>query len=68
MDPVEDELASLSEAKRLRISRLEFNWRRALVEKLCPNDDDFVLCADGVFATGKLPEPADLSSYGTPVK
>lgn len=68
MDPVEDEMVSLSEAKRLGINRLEFNRRRAMVEKLCPSDDDFVSCADGVFATGKLAEPADLSSYGTPVK
>jgi hypothetical protein len=68
MDPIEDEMASLNEAKRLGISRLEFNRRRALVEKLCPNGDEFVSCADRVFATGELPEPADLSSYGAPVK
>jgi hypothetical protein len=59
---------SLSETKRLGINRLEFNRRRALVEKLCPGGDDFVSCANGVYATDKLSEPTDLSSYGTPVK
>jgi ATP-dependent protease ClpP protease subunit len=68
MDPIEDELISLSEAKRLGISRLEFNRRRALIEKLCPNDDDFVSCADSLYATGKPREPADLSRFGTPVE
>jgi ATP-dependent protease ClpP protease subunit len=68
MDPVEDELISLSAAKRLGISRLEFNRRRALVAKLCPNDDYFVSCADRLYATGKPQEPADLSRFGTPVK
>jgi membrane-bound ClpP family serine protease len=68
MDPVEDELLSLSEAKRLGITRLEFNRRRGLVEKLCPKDAGFTSCADQVFATGKPPKLEDLSDFGTPAE
>jgi hypothetical protein len=68
MDPVEDELLSLSHAKQLGLTRLEFNRRRALVDKHCNDTATFVSCADNVFKTGKPPELEDLSSFGTPVR
>jgi hypothetical protein len=67
MDPVEDELLSLRHAKRLGLTRLEFNRRRALVAEHCNDTATFVSCADNIFETGKPPE-LDFSSFGTPVR
>lgn len=69
MDPVEDEIVSLSSAKEHGLTRLEFNRRRALVDQHCTDRTAFVSCADEIYRTGKPPEPLDFSSQvATPTK
>ena len=67
MDPVEDEVLSLSYAKRLGLTRLEFNRRRAVVNEYCNDAAAFASCADNIYKTGKQPE-LDFSRFGTPVR
>lgn len=70
-DPVDEEISALTEAQRLGINRREYSRRKTLAGKRCVNLDlGFVNneCYNEIMSTGIAPEPADLSSFGTPAR
>jgi ATP-dependent protease ClpP protease subunit len=67
IDPVEQEVLSLQQAKELGLDRREFNRREALSVQKCPADAGFGNCYQHVMKSGDAPL-VDLSQFGTPVE